>query len=240
MPDTVYVLTNEAMPGLVKIGLTADTVESRLTTLSSATGVPLPFECYFAAEVKDCIRLERILHQLFSESRINPRREFFRLDPEKVVLAIGIGDFKEITPGRAQVEPEEQEALEKVKARRPRLRMEAIGIKPGDVLSLTRDESIKATVAADGKLDYEGELLSPSAAALKALRKLGYQTPAASGSEYWIFQDETLDERRKRLETEQFDQMGTEESNHQGSPISPMPQPGNTILCTPDPILPHA
>ncbi|NBO92714.1 MAG: GIY-YIG nuclease family protein, partial [Planctomycetia bacterium] len=49
MADIVYVLTNEAMPGLIKIGLTSDSVESRLTSLSSHTGVPLPFECYFAA-----------------------------------------------------------------------------------------------------------------------------------------------------------------------------------------------
>lgn len=229
MPDTVYVLTNEAMPGLVKIGLTTDTVEGRMTTLSSATGVPLPFECYFAAEVKDCARLEKILHQLFAEARLNPRREFFRLDPEKVVLAISIGEFKEITPGTAQVEPEEQEALEKIKARRPRLRLDTIGIKPGDVLSLTRDESIQATVAADGKVEYEGELLSPSAAALKALRKLGYQTPSASGSEYWIFQGETLDERRRRLEAEQFDQPSAEDDGQRGSLNHSLHQPNQAI-----------
>jgi hypothetical protein len=206
MPDTVYILTNEAMPGLIKIGLAADSVEARLTNLSSHTGVPLPFECYFAAEVKDGARIEKTLHQLFAEARINPKREFFRLDPEKVVLAISIGEFKEVTPGGAQVEPEEQEALEKVKARRPKLRLEAIGIKPGDVLSFSRDESIQATVAPDGKLAYDGELLSPSAAALKALHKLGYKTVAASGSEYWMFDGELLDERRRRIETEQFEQ----------------------------------
>src|SRR5205807_8586840 len=102
MPEIVYVLTNEAMPGLIKIGLTTDSVEARLTQLSSHTGVPLPLECYFAAEVDDSARIERILHQLFAEFRINPRREFFRLDKEKVVLAISIGKFKEITPGKAQ------------------------------------------------------------------------------------------------------------------------------------------
>jgi len=204
--DIVYVLTNEAMPGLIKIGLTGESVESRLTALSSHTGVPLAFECYFAAEVKDGARIERTLHQLFADSRINPRREFFRLDPEKVVLAISIGDFREVTPGVAQVEPEEQEALEKVKARRPRIRLDAIGIKPGDVLNFSRDESIRATVAEDGKVLYEGELLSPSAAALKALHKLGYQTTAASGSEHWMFDGELLDERRRRIEAEQFDQ----------------------------------
>ena len=208
MPDIVYVLTNEAMPGLAKIGRTTDSVEARLTNLSSHTGVPLAFECYFAAEVTDGGRMERILHQLFAEYRLNPRREFFKLDPEKVVLAISIGMFKEVTPGGAQVEPEEQEALEKVKARRPRIRLDAIGIKPGDILQFSRDESIRAVVVYDGRLEYDGETLSPSAAALKALHKLGYKTPTASGSEHWMFEGELLDERRRRMESEQFDQTG--------------------------------
>ena len=208
MPDIVYVFINEAMPGLIKIGRTTDSVEARLTNLSSHTGVPLAFECYFAAEVKDGARIEKTLHQLFAEYRINPKREFFRLDPEKVVLAISIGEFREVTPGVAQVEPEEKEALERVKARRPRIRLEAIGIKPGDVLHFSRDESVQAVVVGEGKLEYDGETLSPSAAALKALHKLGYKTPAASGSEHWMFDGELLDERRRRLEAEQFDQVG--------------------------------
>src|ERR1700692_3233785 len=99
MSDIIYILTNEAMPGLVKIGLTTDSIESRITQLSANTGVPLPCECYFAAEVKDCAKIEKTLHQLFSENRINPKREFFKIDPEKVVLAISIGEFREITLG---------------------------------------------------------------------------------------------------------------------------------------------
>ena len=74
MSNIIYVLTNEAMPGLVKIGLTTDSVESRISQLSAHSGVPLPFECYFAAEVKDCAKLEKTLHQLFSEGRVNPNR----------------------------------------------------------------------------------------------------------------------------------------------------------------------
>lgn len=232
MPEIVYVLTNEAMPGLVKIGLTNDSVEARLTQLSTHTGIPLPFECYFAAEIKDAARIEKTLHQLFAEARINPKREFFRLDPEKVVLAISIGTFKEITPGKAQVEPEEEEALEKVKSRRPRIRLDAIGINPGDVLTLTRDESIHAVVAPDGKVEYEGELLSPSAAALKALHKLGYETPAASGSEFWMYDGETLDERRRRLEAEQFDQPGRP-SVQQSTPTTTLHPTGATISIAP-------
>jgi len=40
---------------------------------------------------------------------------------------------------------------------------------------------------------------------LKALHSLGYKTPSASGSDDWKFDGELLDERRKRIEVEQFD-----------------------------------
>ncbi|NTV60613.1 MAG: GIY-YIG nuclease family protein [Chlorobiaceae bacterium] len=209
MPNIIYVLTNESMPGIVKVGLTNESVESRITQLSAHSGVPLPFECYFAAEVIDCVKLEKTLHQLFSEARINPKREFFKIDPEKVVLAISIGEFKEITPGAAQIDVEEQEALEKVKARRPRLNIEALGIKPGDILTLSRDENITAIVVDNGKVNFEGEVLSLSAAALKALHSLGYSTPAASGPGYWMFEGELLSELRRNMESKQFDDMSS-------------------------------
>lgn len=208
MAEIIYVLVNEVMPGLVKIGRTTDSVESRVAQLSSHSGVPLPFECYFAAEVKDAARIEKTLHQLFSEQRVNPKREFFRVDPEKIVLAVGIGEFKEILPGTPDIDKEEQDALEKTKARRPRLRLEAIGIKPGDTLYFSRDEAKTALVVDGGKVEFGGELLSLSAAALKILSSMGYRTPAASGSDYWMFDGELLDERRRRMEAEHFEEKG--------------------------------
>ena len=44
----VYVLTNPAMTGIVKIGKTTRGMSARLSELYS-TGVPLPFECAYAA-----------------------------------------------------------------------------------------------------------------------------------------------------------------------------------------------
>lgn len=50
----VYVLTNPAMPNMVKIGLsTADDVQQRMAQLYT-TGVPLPFECVYAGRVANC------------------------------------------------------------------------------------------------------------------------------------------------------------------------------------------
>jgi hypothetical protein len=203
--EIIYLLTNEAMPNLVKIGRTGDSVEARMAALSSGSGVPLPFECHFAAEVKDCAKLEKTLHQLFADVRTNPKREFFKVDPEKVVLAISIGDFVEITPGFVATDKEEQQALEKAKSRRPNIKLDALGILPGAVLTFSRDENLTATVIESGKISYQGEVLSLSAAALKILHALGYKTPSASGSEYWMFDGEILDERRRKMEATQFD-----------------------------------
>lgn len=203
--NIIYILTNEAMPGLVKIGLTTgESVESRIAQLSGPSGVPLPFECYFAAQVRDCEKLEKTLHQLFSENRINPKREFFKVDPERVVLAISIGEFKEVTPGATEIDREEQGALEKVKSARPDIKLEPLGIKPGDLLTCSRNDAITAAVVEGNKVNFNGEILSLSAAALKALHSLGYTSSAASGSRYWKFEGELLDERRRRLEAEKF------------------------------------
>jgi hypothetical protein len=48
----VYVLSNPAMPRMVKIGRTGREIGARLSDLYT-TGVPLPFECEYAARVKD-------------------------------------------------------------------------------------------------------------------------------------------------------------------------------------------
>ena len=57
----VYVLTNPAMLGLVKIGKTTQLeVEDRMKQLFS-TGVPVPFDCAFACQVNDAAEAERAL-----------------------------------------------------------------------------------------------------------------------------------------------------------------------------------
>ncbi|MFH0824051.1 MAG: GIY-YIG nuclease family protein, partial [Pseudomonadota bacterium] len=76
----------------------------------------------------------------------------------------------------------------------------------GDVLTCSRDEALTATVVEGGRVDFQGEVLSLSAAARNALHSIGYSTPNVSGSVYWMFDGELLDERRRRMEAEQFDE----------------------------------
>jgi hypothetical protein len=87
----LYILTNPVMPGLVKIGFTTETIEKRIRDLSRPSGIPVRFDCYFAAEVSSEQEKELRLHELFKPDRVNLKREFFRVDPERVVLAIKMG-----------------------------------------------------------------------------------------------------------------------------------------------------
>ena len=80
----VYILTNPAMPKLVKIGRTSREMEARLGELYS-TGVPLPFECAYAARVGDESIVEKAFHRAFGPYRINPKREFFEIEPEQAI-----------------------------------------------------------------------------------------------------------------------------------------------------------
>ena len=75
----VYVLVNEAMPSLIKVGKTTATVNDRAQSLSSATGVPSSFNILKAYAVEDCDAAEAFAHRILERAvgRPNPNREFF-------------------------------------------------------------------------------------------------------------------------------------------------------------------
>lgn len=77
----VYVLTNPAMPGIVKIGKTTRTPQHRCDELWQ-TGVPARFEVYAAVLAPDCHELEAFVHATLLQSRVSPDREFFAVEPE--------------------------------------------------------------------------------------------------------------------------------------------------------------
>lgn len=208
----LYVLTNERMPDLVKIGIvergsTAADLQKRVTEISGTTGVPLPFEVHYAVRLRDPRSLERKLSRLFGEERVNPRREFFEVDPEKAVIAIGIGNHEElVTVETGAEDAAEQAALEKAKSRRPRINMMNLGLNAGDELTFTRDDTIKATVADGTRIEFEGQTITLSAAAGLVLGRMGRSNTSVAGSQYWAYNGETLEALRHRLEHETFEE----------------------------------
>lgn len=83
----VYVLSNEAMPNIYKIGYTTATPDIRAKNLYT-TGVPLPFfiEKYYICQ--NCKLFEQWMHKLFRNHRLNNRREFFQV-PLQIIIDVG-------------------------------------------------------------------------------------------------------------------------------------------------------
>jgi hypothetical protein len=80
----LYILSNPAMPGLLKISLTMRTVPERVAELSAATGVPSAFtvEAYF--ESSDPPQHEKAVHRKLHKRRV-AGKEFFRVRLDEAV-----------------------------------------------------------------------------------------------------------------------------------------------------------
>ena len=82
MAEIVYVLTNEAIEGMVKIGRTTTSVEHRIKELDKAS-LPLPFQCFYVAEVTNVTLVEGKLHRIFADKRTEPTESYSELIPTK-------------------------------------------------------------------------------------------------------------------------------------------------------------
>lgn len=93
----VYVLSNPAMPNILKIGFTDVDVFERCKELSRSTGVPTPFEvdAYFVSQ--DARSLEQQFHTYFDEQRFDKNREFFSLTIHQ--LLDNISEHFDLKPG---------------------------------------------------------------------------------------------------------------------------------------------
>ncbi len=195
MTEIIYILINEAMPGYVKIGRTTN-LEQRIRSLDT-TSVPLPFECYYACTVKDSAFVEHQLHDAFLDHRVRSSREFFEISPERAVAALKLAEIENVTPKKDFVETQEdQQALNEARTRRAVFNFKMVDIPVGAELLFSRDENIKAKVIDNRIVEFGGENISISEAARKAL---GVEY-LVQGPAYWMYDSETLDERRKRME----------------------------------------
>ncbi len=197
--NIVYILTNESMPGYIKIGFTSRKLEFRLRELD-VTSTPLPFEVYYACEVEKS-NDEKWLHAIFSDRRVRDNREFFKMDPERVVLALKRIQIKEIkleNEHGVDITPEQKKDITNKKIIRSKFDFKKYGIKIGAEIYFSRDESIRAKVLKNNKIELNGmeRGLSESAQEL-----LNYKKQPA-GTLFWKYDGETLDERRRRIDEE--------------------------------------
>ena len=190
----VYILTNPAMPNIVKIGMTVRSeVELRMSELYT-TGVPVPFECSFAGKVKDVKKVEKAFHKAFAPYRINPKREFFEIEDSQAIALLELICDEDVTP-------EINEELDKVdqvsknageqltKKRRPNFNFSEMGIAVGELLSSNfNDESCK--VLNDRDVEFRGDAVSLTRATKEML---GNSYNVAPGP-YWVYKGKTIRE----------------------------------------------
>lgn len=190
----VYILSNVAMPGYVKIGLTqGDDVVDRIRQLDN-TSVPVPFECFFAARVPDCRKLERTLHFVFGDKRARKKREFFKIDPDlaKAIIELVADGEISLTDAEQSIDNSERSEIEEIRERREVRTFSSLNIPDGSTLTFVKDENITCVTKGPRKVLFRGQETSPSAAALQVIHEMGYDWKAVSGMDYWAFNGQKL------------------------------------------------
>lgn len=78
----VYLLSNPALGGIVKIGHTKKVeAQLRATELSASTSIPLPFKVECSWLVEHPASCESRIHKRLAFCRVSKDREFFQIDP---------------------------------------------------------------------------------------------------------------------------------------------------------------
>lgn len=199
MDDTsgiVYVLSNEGMPGLLKIGMTQrEDAAQRMNELYT-TSVPFQFNCVYACRVDDCKKVEEALHVAFSTDRVNPKREFFRMSSERVLAILKLFEKENVTDTlstdlQKNLSTEEQEAEKKSRLRRPPLNFEEMGISKGDRLTMFyEDKEYVVEVCDIHKVKFNGEEYSLTGIT-KKIRNINY---AIQPTRFWNYNGRNLSE----------------------------------------------
>jgi hypothetical protein len=189
----VYVLTNPAMPGLVKIGMTGSSDADERVAQLYTSGVPFPFKLEFACRVANPAEVESALHRAFAPNRVNPKREFFKIEPDQAIAILKLLDNASDVTASVKAETEQAavadvaagEAYERT--RRPNLNFIEMQIPIGSVLVSTVDQTT-ATVVGPKKVGLNGEEMFLTAATRKVLGTDYSVAPAP----YWTFNGRKL------------------------------------------------
>ena len=196
----VYILTNPCFKeNWIKIGNT-DHLERRLAELSQATGIPLPFETYAVLETVKYKQAEHMIHKLIGKLapnlRINPKREFFNIEPEDAVsimqeIASLIDDAKILYYNNSQDKPQKlTKDLETQGSKRkmsPVKTFYSLGLKNGDEIEFIPNNKYKAIVNSNRTVIFEEQEYFLTTLATTLLKRENGENASAIGSGFEMF-----------------------------------------------------
>ena len=180
------------MPGLVKIGKTSqDDHMTRVSQLYS-TGVPVPFDIEYACRVPNPTEVETALHRAFAPQRINPRREFFEIEPEQAIAILKLLNVEDVTDevksDTEGISMQDKEAASRLRSRRPSLNFEEMGLPIGSRLEAVATKDFAIVVSPKRVHFRESESISLTAAT-RELLNLDY---SVAPTRHWTYKGKDL------------------------------------------------
>lgn len=196
----VYILTNPCFKeNWVKIGKT-DNLDRRIAELSQATGIPLPFEIYAVLETSKYNEAEHMIHKLIGklapDLRINPKREFFNIEPEDAVsimqeIASLIDDAKILYYNNSQHKPQKLakniENQNTKRAMSPIKTFYSLGLKNGDEIEFIPNNKYKATINSNRTVMFEDQEYFLTTLAIMLLKRENGDNASSIGSGFEMF-----------------------------------------------------
>ena len=159
-----------------------------------SSGVSYPFDCAYAARVKDPDKVEQALHIAFAPQRLNPKREFFKIDHGQAIPIIRLLEIQnatiQVTEEAHNVDPESTKAAEEqLKKRRPALNFREMNILSGSELhsNITGEDAI---VIGEKLIRFRNEEMSLTAATRLCLT-IDY---SVAPGPYWTFNGKSIRE----------------------------------------------
>lgn len=203
--NVIYILTNPALDGFVKIGFATD-LQKRIKQLSQASAIPYSFQAYAVYETTAKLT-DKALHDMIDS--LNPtlrtveqddqgkthKKEFFIMSPEEAYSILeDIAKISGTTDRLHRIKQTKEEAKETAEAteikRAAMLKpftFSACDIPIGAEVIFTRDPSIKGVVVDDKHIRIENEISSLSAVVMKYT---GWKS--AQGPAYFTYNGELL------------------------------------------------
>jgi T5orf172 domain len=200
--SVVYVLSNPAMPGLVKIGKTQNEDAAARMAQLYTTGVPFPFDVEFVCRVPNPDEVERALHTAFAPQRVNPRREFFQIEASQAIAILKLlhatDETKEFQSPDPSIDKSETLAATAFRKRRPNLNFDEMNIPIGSALISNVTDQI-VIVSGPKKVVLDGQEMSLTAATREVLA-LPY---SVAPGPYWRFDGRTISEIYEEVYSEE-------------------------------------
>lgn len=160
----IYIMTNPALKGMVKIGYATD-VEARRKQLST-TALPYEYEVYATYETSGNLedkKLHKMIDNLNPDLRVSKSREFFVMTPEEAYELLE--SIATISGTKEKLKKLKASEKKKQQIHRPAVNFSDCGIPVGAKLVFIDDPDVVATVVSDRKVEYAGNITSLSAIA---------------------------------------------------------------------------